>query len=74
MPGKQRGDNSAAPRRVRHFEEQPEQQQSVTDVEHETGQMMARRVCAEDLAIEHVRNPGERMPIAAVDLREGPGD
>ena len=36
--------------------------------------MVARRVRAEHLAVEHVRNPRERMPVGAVDLRESPGD
>ena len=34
--------------------------------------MMSRRIEAEPGAIEHVRNPGQRMPIRGVSSFEGP--
>ena len=35
-------------------------------------EMMSARVQAEQLAIDHVRNSGERMPIARMSMRERP--
>src|SRR6516225_1655246 len=35
---------------------------------------MASRTQSPQLAIQHVRNPGERMPVANVTVTEGPAD
>ena len=36
--------------------------------------VMPAGVHAVDLRVEHVRNPGQRMPVAGVESRERPGD
>ena len=44
-------------------------------MQHDIGEMMAAGpIHAEKLAVEHVREPGERVPIGGADLREGPDD
>src|SRR5437016_5702478 len=36
--------------------------------------MMSARVAAENLTVEHVRKPRQRMPVARMPLRERPDD
>src|SRR5438309_3695232 len=41
-------------------------------MEHEIGQMMSARIQAVELAIDHMRNPRQRMPVRRVNMPEGP--
>ena len=43
-------------------------------VQEHADQVMLARVQAEDLAVQHVRKPGERVPVGRVGLGEGPDD
>ena len=45
---------------------------SVRRVEDDVHQMMPAGVQAEELAVEHVRKPGERMPVARMKMGKGP--
>ena len=43
-------------------------------VEHQVGQMMARRLQTEELAIQHMGDPGQRVPVAGVHMGKRPND
>jgi len=68
------GDQGRAPDRAGQPSQQAEQQEGVGNMEQEIGDVMAAGVEAIKLAIQHVREPGERMPVAGVTGGERPGD
>ena len=74
MPGEQRGHKGAGPQRIRQPEQQHEKQERVGRVKQDVDAMMRAGVQAEQLAVQHVRKPGQRMPVAGVPGREGPFD
>lgn len=43
-------------------------------MDNDIRKMMAGRIETIKLAVDHVRNPGERMPVAGMDMDEGPAD
>ena len=49
-------------------------QDGVGGMNQDACEMMAARVQAEQPAVGHVRQPGERMPVADIDFRERPFD
>lgn len=63
---------------AREFLEQAEQEQGACGVQEEVGQVMAAGAAelagqhAEELAVGHVGNPGERVPVGGVAEIEGP--
>ena len=70
----QRGHNHAAPDCAGDLIQEQKKKNCVGDVEQNADEMVHRGVLAEELAIEHVREPGERVPIAGVASGEGPFD
>jgi hypothetical protein len=60
------GNKGAAPVRAGHLLEQAKEQQRVEGVEKKIGGMVSGGVEAVELAIEHVGEPGQRMPVAGV--------
>ena len=72
MPGKQRGDKRGRPQRARQAPEQRQQQNHVGGVKQDVDDVMCAGVETEQFAIQHVRQPGQRMPIAGVAAAERP--
>ena len=72
MKREKRGRERARPARPGHPLQDPEEQDAVCGVQEQARQMMEARVQAEELAIEHVREPGQRVPVGRVAGREGP--
>src|SRR5262249_4424173 len=73
MPAEQRCHTCAAPRCARESLQCQKEQDRVRRGEQQVGQVMARWMKAVNLAIENVRQPSERMPVARVEA-EGPYD
>ena len=63
---------SAAPERSRHLCEQEKQQKHTNCVQQQIREMMAASLPLVQLPIEHVREPGEWMPIIEMAVRERP--
>jgi hypothetical protein len=72
MEGEERGDERSAPDCAGHSPQQAEEQERVGDVKEEIGEVMAGGIETIELAIQEVREPGERMPVARVAGGEGP--
>ncbi len=74
MEGKQSGDDGAPPDRAGHPFEQKENQDRVDDMQQHIHQMVRAGLLTEPLAIQHVREPGHRMPIRffAVEIAKCP--
>jgi len=64
MPGEQGGDQGAAPEGAGHAPEHQEKQQRVGRVQEQAGHMVPPGVELEQLAIQHVAEQGQRMPVA----------
>ncbi len=63
MPGKERRHHGARPNRSGHRPQNSKKQQRVGQMEKQAREMMAGRQQAVQPAIQHVRKPGERMPV-----------
>ncbi len=74
MHGEDRGDESAAPKHSEHSPEDEEKRDRGPNVQEEIDKMRAARIDAEELAIEHVRNPRERLPTGEVSVSKSPDD
>ena len=74
MDCKQDCHNPTAPHLARHPSEQKEYQQAIDQVEKYTGHMMPAWTHSEEFNIQHVRQPGNRVPIAGTGRPEGPDD
>ena len=74
MPGKQRGDERAGPQRPGQLEQQQQQQHGIRRVKQDIDTMLCPGVQSEQLAIQHVRKPRDRMPVAGVSGGESPLD
>ena len=74
MQGEQRRQDRAPPKRPRHPPEHQEDQDRIERVKQQVDQVMARRLQPEQLAVQHVGNPGQRMPVGllAVQPSKGP--
>ena len=59
-----RSDQSAAPRSLRHAAKSDKEKRGVRRVQQDVNQMMPAGPEPKDLAIDHVRDPGEGMPVA----------
>ena len=59
---------------MRHFFENEKEQNRIGRVQQQAGGVMPARVQAEELAIEHVREPGERMPVGGPRGHKRPPD
>jgi len=66
MQRKQGGHQRAAPERARHAPQQPEQQERIGNMQAHAHEMVPAGLEAKKLAIRHVRNPGQRVPVAGV--------
>jgi hypothetical protein len=79
MERKQGGDEKVAPEGGVRFRakahqglQEEEQEDGVGAVEGDVDHMRATGVQAEDLAVQHMGKPGERMPIIGLAVNEGP--
>ena len=74
MNGKQGRHQRAAPDRSGHGAESYKDKNCVRSMEENTRQVVPSRSQTEQLAIEHVRHPGERMPVGNRHRCEGPSN
>ena len=74
MQRKQPGQDRASPNRSGQPFENQEDKQRIDRVPQYARQVMAPRLQAVEPAIQHVRNPGQRMPVRlfAMDFAKGP--
>src|SRR5579864_8258840 len=73
MQRKESRHHGATPLSTCHALQQKEQQTCVGRVQGQVHQMEpAGVVQSENLAVQHERNPGQRMPVAGVSMRKGP--
>ena len=64
MKRKQRSNDGAGPNGTGEALQNQEQEHSIGNVQNQADKVMGARVLIEQTAIDHVRNPGQRMPIA----------
>ena len=64
MPGKQGGDQCAAPDSACDPAQKKENQKCVGNMEEQADRVMAGRIEAEQRAIQLVREPSEGMPVS----------
>ena len=74
MQREQRRHHEAAPEGTRHPPQQQEQQQRIGDMKPHTYQVLCPRLVAEELKVQHVGDPGQRMPVTGVAALECPGN
>ena len=74
MPREQRRDRRARPRSARHTQQREKQQHGIRRVQQDVNEMLWAGTRAEQLPVEHVREPRERMPVRGVAAAERPGD
>ena len=64
MDGKDRGHEGAGPKLVGHAPQNEKQRDRRSGVEQHIGEMMSPGIQSKELAIEHVRQRGQRIPLA----------
>src|SRR6266705_2772319 len=74
MKRKKRCDQRARPSGVCCPQQKPEDKQGVCYVNQCVNQQMATCIHAEELAVDHMRNPGKWVPVPLVKSTERPGD
>jgi len=74
MPREQRRDRRAPPRPARHTQQREKQQHGIRRVQQDVNEMLRAGTRAEQLPVEHVREPRERMPVRGVAAAERPRD
>ncbi len=74
MHCKQTCDCSAAKRGTRHSLANPEDEDRIRYVEPDVGQVVKARSQAKQFTIQHVREPGERMPSVNCGCRKRPAN
>src|SRR6476646_1943293 len=74
MQRKKRRDQRARPAGVRCSQQQPEEKQRVCRMNQRVNEQMATREHAEELAIDHMCDPCEWMPVPGVKGAKRPGD
>ena len=72
VQGEEGGNKGAAAERAGHSLKESKYQERVEGVEKKIGGMVSGWLEAEELAIEHVGEPGQRMPVAGVAGGESP--
>lgn len=72
MKGKESGGQGAAPESAGDAFEEKEEQDGVGRMQEQAGEMMAGRAQLVELAIGHVREPGQGQPVAGAGGGEGP--
>jgi hypothetical protein len=73
MPGEEGGDEGRAPEGLGGAMEDEEKEHGAEGVEKDVAGMVATRGKAKQLAVQRMRKPGQRMPVAGVTDIEGPG-
>src|SRR5947199_10297420 len=74
MNGEEGSDKCASPRFSSQRVEGKKQHDGGKGVNDDAGKMMQARLYAEQLAIEHVRQGGDGMPVGGVKMSEGTCD
>ena len=75
MDGKEGRHEGAGPEIAGHLPQDQEQQDGAGGVQQDIGQVVPAGVIqAVELAIQHVGEPGQRVPVAGMKVRKGPGD
>ncbi len=74
MNGKDGRDKRAPPEGGSHFSQHEKEQNNDQCVQKHIGEVMAAGSKAIAPAIKHVRNGGQRMPIAGMNVSESPGN
>src|SRR2546421_11735828 len=72
MQAKERSHKSTAPHGSRHLPQHQEEQQSLRRMKNDIGNMVGARLCSEELAVQHVGYPRQRVPVRRVKSFEGP--
>src|SRR5690242_7388404 len=72
MNREQRRHESAPPQSAGHFPKNKKEKNNGESVKSDVAEMMSGGFQPVKLTIEHVRDPGERMPIGRVSLSERP--
>src|SRR6266403_5471419 len=72
MQCEQTGDEGAPPECSCRVTKEAEEQQRVCDMEGNVDQMVRPGLQPEPLAVEHVGNPGQWVPIGGIAASEGP--
>jgi hypothetical protein len=68
---KQHCDHPTPPHRVGHLQHHTKQQKDRDNMQDDVGKVMAASIQAVYLAVQHVRQRCERMPVARVGASEG---
>ena len=74
MKRKQQGHEQAWSDATRCPHQQQKKQDHIGCVNQQAGEVMSRRVLMEQLPVERVRKPGERVPVRLLGRGEGPRD
>ena len=74
MQAEEQGDNKTPAGGAGAAPQNHEDQQRVQRVQQQAGQVVAPGRRPENLAIEHVRDPGQGMPIGRIGARESPSE
>ena len=74
MDRKHRCHKRTAPKKPCHPPQYEEEQYRRRHVEEDIGEMMPAGMQPIKLAVQHVRNPGQRMPVGGVDMGKCPDD
>ena len=72
--GEERGNDRAAPERVRGLPQKQEQERAVHGMQCRADEQVCSCVAAEQLHIEHVREPREREPVSGMHVGKRPDD
>ena len=74
MQGEEGGHQRTSPKRAGHRVQHEEEQQNVGGVKEQVAQVVPAGLETEELAVEHVRHPGDGMPVRllAMHILEGP--
>ena len=74
MEREQGGGQGARPLRPRHPPQQEKEQDGIGQMQEQAGEMMAGGIQSVELEIHHVRNPGQRVPVAGAEGRKSPNN
>jgi hypothetical protein len=74
VPGEQCDNECAPPDRARQSVKQDKKQSTIDAMKQDVDEVMCSGIQAEELAIEHVGQPGDRVPIKRMSIDERPND
>jgi hypothetical protein len=72
VKGKQGRDHSTSPNGPGHLFQDNEQEQSIGEMKQQVGEVMAHGIEAVELAVKHMGQPSERVPIGCMGCGKGP--